>query len=51
MPGSVPPDVTKGVVRQVADHIKAENPKPSKKTIEWIAWTYCLKYPGLTEDS
>lgn len=47
MPGSVPPDVTKRVVRQVADHIEAENPKPSKKTIEWIAWTYCLKYPGL----
>jgi len=47
MSGSVPPDVTKRVVRQIADHIEAENPTPSKKTIEWIAWTYCLKYPGL----
>ena len=46
-PGSVPPDVMKRVVRQVTDHIEAENPKPSKKTIEWVAWTYCVKYPGL----
>ena len=46
-PGSVPPDVMKRVVRQIIDHIEAENPKPSKKTIEWVAWTYCLKYPGL----
>ena len=47
-PGSVPPGVMKRVVRQVADHIEAENPSPSKKTLEWVAWTYCLKYPGLT---
>ena len=45
--GSVPPDVMKRVVRQVVDHIEAEKPKPSKTNIEWVAWTYCLKYPGL----
>lgn len=48
-PGSVPHDVVKRVVRQVADHVEAENPKPSKKTIEWIASTFCLKYPGLKQ--
>ena len=45
--GSVPHDVVKKVVRQVADHVEAENPNPFKKTIEWIASTFCLKYPIL----
>ena len=39
-PGSVPPDVMKRVVRQVADHIEAENPSHPKKPLSGL--------PGLT---
>lgn len=48
-PGSLPYDLTKKVVSQVTDHIESENPRPSKQTIEWLAWRYCLKYPCLQQ--
>lgn len=37
-PGSLPHDLTKKVVSQVTDHIESENPRPSKQTIERLAW-------------
>jgi len=48
-PGSLPRDLSKKFVNQVADHIESENPRPSKQTIEWLAWRYCLKYPCLQQ--
>lgn len=48
-PGSRPNDLIKKVISQVTDHIESENPRPSKQTIEWLAWRYCLKYPCLQQ--
>jgi len=35
-PGSVPRDIVRKIVRQVTEHIGAENPRPSMKTVEGI---------------
>ena len=48
-PGSVPHDIVRKIVRQVTEHIEAENPRPSMKTVEWVAWSYCMKFPGLKQ--
>ena len=48
-PGSVPHDIVRKIVRQVSEHIEAENPRPSMKTVEWVAWSYCMKFPGLKQ--
>ena len=48
-PGSVPHDIVRKIVRQVAEHIEAENPRPSLKTVKWVAWSYCVKFPGLKQ--
>ena len=50
-PGSVPHDIARKIVRQVTEHIEAENPRPSMKTVEWVAWSYCMKFPGLKQVS
>ena len=48
-PGSVPHDIVRKIVRQVTEHLQAENPRPSVKSIEWVAWSSCIKYPGLKQ--
>ncbi|KAL9977389.1 hypothetical protein ACROYT_G014783 [Oculina patagonica] len=48
-PGSLPHDLLRKFVNQVADHIESENSHPSKQTIEWVAWRYCVKYPCLQQ--
>ena len=48
-PGSVPHDIVRKTVRQVTEHIVAENPRPSMKDVEWVAWSYCMKFPGLKQ--
>lgn len=48
-PESVPRDIVGKIVRQVTEHIGAENPRPSMKTVEWVAWSYCVKFPGLKQ--
>ena len=48
-PGSVPHDIVRKIIRQVTEHVEAENPRPSVKSIEWVAWSYCMKYPGLKQ--
>ena len=48
-PASVSQDVQRAFVRQVTDHLETENPRPSSKTIEWVAWKYCSLYPGLRQ--
>ena len=47
--GSMPQDVMKTFLRQVTEHLEAENPHPSAKTIEWVAWKCCSLYPGLKQ--
>ena len=47
--GSMPQDVIKTFLRQVTEHMEAENPHPCVKTIEWVAWKYCSLYPGLKQ--
>ena len=47
--GSMPQDVLKTFIRQVTEHIEAENPHPSIKTVEWVAWKYCNLYTGLKQ--
>ena len=46
-PGSVPHNIVRKVVRQVTECSEAENPTPSMKTVEWVAWSFCMKFPGL----
>ena len=46
-PGSVLNDIVGKIVRQVTECIEAENPTPCMKTVEWVAWSYCMKFPGL----
>jgi len=48
-PGSVPHDIVRKIVRQVTEHIEAENPRLSMKTVEWVAWSYFMKFPGLKQ--
>ena len=45
----MPQDVIKTFLRQVTEHMEAENPHPCVKTIEWVAWKYCSLYPGLKQ--
>lgn len=49
VPGSVPHDIVRKIVKQITEHIEAENPRPSVKTVEWVAWSYCVKFPGLKQ--
>lgn len=47
--GSMPQDAVKAFIRQLTEHLEAENPHPCIKTIEWIAWKCCSLYPGLKQ--
>ena len=47
--GSMPQDAMKVFIRQLTEHLEAENPHPCIKTIEWVAWKCCSLYPGLKQ--
>ena len=43
----MPQDVMKTFLWQMTAHLEAENPSPSAKTTECVAWECCSLYPGL----
>lgn len=44
---SVTHGIVKKIVWKVSEHIEVENPRPCIETVEWVTWSYCVKFPGL----